>query len=80
MYVCDVCVCVAVHYAANVPVYSGPTAVEWLSPGAFNERVKAGTGAGGKANDEAWLVMFYADWSSACAHLDPTFAVGGCTR
>lgn len=53
----------------SVPTYGGPTSAEWLTPAAFNEHMRSADRDG-----VTWLVMFYADWSSSCAHLDPTFA------
>lgn len=71
----NLCVLRCCRFAPHVtshPVYNGPTEVEWLNPSAFNERVTTTTRR--KDADVAWVVMFYADWSPSCAHLDPTFA------
>ena len=44
--------------------------------GSVRARGGGGGGGGGGDDDEgvAWVVMFYADWSSACSHMDPMFA------
>ncbi|PSC76316.1 Thioredoxin-related transmembrane 2 [Micractinium conductrix] len=50
------------------PMYSGPDAVEPLTPGSFTELVEKSPA------DVAWLVWFYAPWAPPCIHLAPSVA------